>query len=202
MKIDTYIQKSLRLILESQEFANQEMVDAILDKVSNYGMESLTPKERKILQNPDEVPEPYDKNKADKEIIDMVFGNDDDDYEVSYEEEQEDQVLMALSELKFKYGVHLKRRRAEGLDNKGNKFPYTQFYDGNGTHIMDLEERIYVKHGGGEEIAGILRVDKALWSSLFNEFTVDDNNKIKVFQKYLGEMYGYDIEEAGPATLK
>jgi hypothetical protein len=201
MKIRTYIQKNLRLILESQDFNNQEMVDAILDKVSNHGMESLTPEEKKILQNPDEVPEPYDKNKADKEIVDMVFGNDDD-YEIPYEEEQEDEVLLALSELKFKYGIHLKRRRAEALDNSGNKFPYTQFYDDNGTHIMDLEERIYVKHDGGEEIAGILKVEASLWSSIFEEFSVDDDNKVKVFQQYLGEMYGYEIEEAKPATLK
>jgi len=42
------------VIEEKRRFENQEMIDAILDKINEFGMESLTPEEREMLQNPDE----------------------------------------------------------------------------------------------------------------------------------------------------
>jgi hypothetical protein len=50
--------KIVNLVIEEKKrFENQEMIDAILDKINEFGMESLTPEEREMLQNPDEKPE-------------------------------------------------------------------------------------------------------------------------------------------------
>jgi len=47
--------KIVNLVIEEKKrFENQEMVDAILDKINEFGIESLTPEEMEILQNPDE----------------------------------------------------------------------------------------------------------------------------------------------------
>jgi hypothetical protein len=42
------------VIKETRRFENQEMVDAILDKINELGYESLTDEEKNILNNPDE----------------------------------------------------------------------------------------------------------------------------------------------------
>lgn len=42
------------VIKETRRFENQEMVDAILDKINEFGYESLTDQEKHILNNPDE----------------------------------------------------------------------------------------------------------------------------------------------------
>lgn len=187
MKIQELIHKSVRLILEGR-FDNQEMVDAILDKIANQGIESLTSQERELLDNPNATPEPNEEENWD-------------DYELSHEEEQEDEVLVALSQLQFDHGVSLNRVRVKGIDNKGNEYPYIKFIDDNGNHIMNLEERVYIRHDGGEEAVGTLKVDNNLWSKLFSLYEVNEDNRTTVFQKYLGEMYGYDIEKAEPVEL-
>ena len=43
----------VKRVINEKRFANQAEVDRILDKISSEGMESLTPEEREILQNPD-----------------------------------------------------------------------------------------------------------------------------------------------------
>lgn len=46
------------VIKETRRFENQEMVDTILDKINEFGYESLTDQEKHILNNPDEKLEP------------------------------------------------------------------------------------------------------------------------------------------------
>lgn len=47
-----------RVISEDKKnYENQGMLDAILDKISEFGMDSLTDSEKYILKNPDEKPE-------------------------------------------------------------------------------------------------------------------------------------------------
>jgi hypothetical protein len=59
-----------RVIEEQRRFENQGMVDAILDKISEYGMDSLTDEEKNILNNPDEKFEPKKEfSDAAEEII-------------------------------------------------------------------------------------------------------------------------------------
>lgn len=53
-----------RVVEEQRRFENQGMVDAILDKISEYGMDSLTDEEKNILNNPDE------KFESDEELDD------------------------------------------------------------------------------------------------------------------------------------
>jgi hypothetical protein len=43
----------VKRVINEKRFANQAEVDRILDKISSEGMESLTPEEKEILQNPD-----------------------------------------------------------------------------------------------------------------------------------------------------
>jgi hypothetical protein len=47
----TYLIKNI--IKEQKRFENQERIDAILDKISEFGMESLTDDEMDLLKNPD-----------------------------------------------------------------------------------------------------------------------------------------------------
>jgi hypothetical protein len=42
------------VIKETRRFENQELIDAILDKINEFGYESLTDQEKHILNNPDE----------------------------------------------------------------------------------------------------------------------------------------------------
>ena len=43
----------VKRVINERKFANQSEVDRILDKISSEGMDSLTPEEKEILQNPD-----------------------------------------------------------------------------------------------------------------------------------------------------
>jgi len=43
----------VKRVINEKRFANQAEVDIILDKISSEGMDSLTPEEKEILQNPD-----------------------------------------------------------------------------------------------------------------------------------------------------
>ena len=43
----------VKRVINEKRFANQSEVDRILDKISSEGMDSLTPDEKEILQNPD-----------------------------------------------------------------------------------------------------------------------------------------------------
>ena len=47
----------VKRVINERSFANQSEVDRILDKISAEGMDSLTPEEKEILQNPDKVME-------------------------------------------------------------------------------------------------------------------------------------------------
>ena len=47
----------VKRVINERRFANQSEVDRILDKISSEGMDSLTPEEKEILQNPDKVEE-------------------------------------------------------------------------------------------------------------------------------------------------
>ena len=42
------------VIKETRRFENQELIDVILDKINEFGYESLTDQEKHILNNPDE----------------------------------------------------------------------------------------------------------------------------------------------------
>ena len=43
----------VKRVINEKKFTNQSEVDRILDKISSEGMDSLTPEEKHILQNPD-----------------------------------------------------------------------------------------------------------------------------------------------------
>ncbi len=43
----------VKRVINEKRFVNQSEVDRILDKISSEGMESLTPEEKSILDNPD-----------------------------------------------------------------------------------------------------------------------------------------------------
>lgn len=58
-----------RVVEEQRRFENQGMVDAILDKISEYGMDSLTDEEKNILNNPDEKFESNDESDDAEDII-------------------------------------------------------------------------------------------------------------------------------------
>ncbi len=58
-----------KIIIESRRFNSQEVVDKILDKISSQGLDSLTDKERYILNNPDE---------------EFEMDDSEDDYDESY----------------------------------------------------------------------------------------------------------------------
>ena len=58
-----------RVIEEQRRFETQGMVDAILDKISEYGMDSLTDEEKNILNNPDEKFESNDESDDAEDII-------------------------------------------------------------------------------------------------------------------------------------
>jgi hypothetical protein len=57
------------VIEEQRRFENQGMVDAILDKISELGMNSLTDEEKHILNNPDEKFESDDELDSAEDII-------------------------------------------------------------------------------------------------------------------------------------
>ena len=57
-----------------QKLINQEEVDRILDKMYEFGKDSLTPEELHILKNPDEEFEPEEQPSDDAEEI--IFSNE------------------------------------------------------------------------------------------------------------------------------
>ena len=63
-----------KVIEEQRRFENQGMVDAILDKISEFGMDSLTDEEKYILNNPDEKMKQEEEPSNDAE--DIIFSNE------------------------------------------------------------------------------------------------------------------------------
>ena len=61
-------------ILKERRFVNQEMIDAILDKVNEFGMDSLTDEEKHILKNPDEEIKQKEEPSDDAESI--IYSNE------------------------------------------------------------------------------------------------------------------------------
>ena len=64
-----------KVIKEQKRFENQERIDAILDKISEFGMESLTDDEMDLLKNPDKKIEYVELEQTDDmqdEIILML----------------------------------------------------------------------------------------------------------------------------------
>jgi len=60
--------KLIKKVIKESKFKNQSIVDDLLDKISSQGIESLTDRERRILQNPDD-----DINSDDQsEIIEVL----------------------------------------------------------------------------------------------------------------------------------
>ena len=47
------LMRIVKRVINEKRFANQSEVDRILDKISSEGMDSLTPEEKSILDNPD-----------------------------------------------------------------------------------------------------------------------------------------------------
>jgi len=62
-----------RVIEEQRRFENQGMVDAILDKISEYGMDSLTDEEKNILNNPDEK---FESGEESDDAEDIIYSNE------------------------------------------------------------------------------------------------------------------------------
>jgi hypothetical protein len=76
------LKKQLRkLLIETAKLPNQEEIDRVLDKISVSGMESLTPEEKAVLDNPEAEPEkepyvdPYEEDELDLDDMDS-FVND------------------------------------------------------------------------------------------------------------------------------
>lgn len=62
-----------RVISEDKKnYENQGMLDAILDKISEFGMDSLTDSEKYILKNPDEKPEYVDVEPTEEMEDDII----------------------------------------------------------------------------------------------------------------------------------
>jgi hypothetical protein len=58
----------VKKVIKESKFKNQSIVDDLLDKISSQGIESLTDRERRILQNPND-----DINSDDQsEIIEVL----------------------------------------------------------------------------------------------------------------------------------
>jgi len=66
-----------RIVEDKLKYENQEMIDAILDKINEYGMDSLTDKEKHIINNPDEKFEPEeDENDFNDAAEEIIFSNE------------------------------------------------------------------------------------------------------------------------------
>lgn len=63
-----------RVISEDKKnYENQGMVDAILDKISEFGMDSLTDDEKYIIRNPDEKPEYVELDPTENDEDAIIF---------------------------------------------------------------------------------------------------------------------------------
>ena len=66
----------VKRVINERSFANQSEVDRVLDKISAEGMDSLTPEEKEILQNPDKVMEKepeYEEPDNENEKFDNLY---------------------------------------------------------------------------------------------------------------------------------
>ena len=67
----------MKIIITEEQYKrleSQEMIDAILDKINEFGMESLTDEEKYILKNPDEKIKP--KRQTSDAAEDIIFSNE------------------------------------------------------------------------------------------------------------------------------
>lgn len=82
------IKKDLRkMLLEVARLANQDEIDAMLDKISQHGFNSLSPEEKSVLDNPEAQPEkePYvDPYKDDNDEDEDPYGLGVNDQDVEY----------------------------------------------------------------------------------------------------------------------
>jgi hypothetical protein len=62
-----------KVVEEQRRFENQGMVDAILDKISELGVESLTDEEKHILNNPDEK---FESGEESDDAEDIIYSNE------------------------------------------------------------------------------------------------------------------------------
>ena len=65
-----------RIVEDKSRYENQEMIDAILDKINEYGMDSLTDKEKHIINNPDEKFEPEEDEIEFNDAEEIIFSNE------------------------------------------------------------------------------------------------------------------------------
>ena len=65
-----------RIVEDKLKYENQEMIDAILDKINEYGMDSLTDKEKHIINNPDEKFEPEEDEIELDAAEEIIFSNE------------------------------------------------------------------------------------------------------------------------------
>lgn len=58
------------IIKEASNYENQDLIDSILDKINEFGYESLTEKEKYILKNPDEkIEDEYQEVEQDEDVL-------------------------------------------------------------------------------------------------------------------------------------
>jgi hypothetical protein len=74
----------VKRVINEKKFTNQSEVDRILDKISSEGMDSLTPEEKEILQNPDK-PIEVEPEVDEPETTDM----EPNDFNIMYEKVKE-----------------------------------------------------------------------------------------------------------------
>ena len=74
----------VKRVINEKKFTNQSEVDRILDKISSEGMDSLTPEEKEILQNPDK-PIEVGPEVDEPETTDM----ESNDFNIMYEKVKE-----------------------------------------------------------------------------------------------------------------
>lgn len=65
-----------RIVEDKSRYENQEMIDAILDKINEYGMDSLTDEEKYILNNPDDKFEPEEEKIEFSDAEEIIFSNE------------------------------------------------------------------------------------------------------------------------------
>lgn len=142
-----------RIVEDKRRYENQEMIDAILDKISEFGMDSLTDEEIHILRNPDDKFESNDESDNAEDIIlsNMVISRLINSGLISYDE------ILIIDDNSFEV--------SNIIDEDGYGFEY--FSTGNKIKIVTPKEQdeILVEGQGnpGDSMMRVMEYIKENW---------------------------------------
>jgi hypothetical protein len=145
-----------RIVEDKRRYENQEMIDAILDKINEYGMDSLSDKEKHILNNPDEKFEPEEDEIELDDAEQIIYSNEAMSRLISsgfidYKD------IMILDESSFQV--------SNIIDEDGYGFEY--FHDGDKLKIVVSQEQdeILIEGMGnhGESMMKVMEYIKENW---------------------------------------